>query len=65
MEAFRGLFECLWRHLALKRLLFSDFEQIFGRPGGAFWARKSLKIRFKMGITISIAFEVDFGTIFD
>ena len=65
MDASRGLFEGLWRRLALKRVIFIDFEWIFRGLGDAFWARKSVKSGLKMDITISIAFKVDFGTIFD
>ena len=65
MDASRGLFEGLWRHLTLKRVIFNDFEWTFGGLGDAFWARKSVKSGLKMDITISTTFEVDFGMIFD
>ena len=65
MDASRGVFEGLWRHLALERVIFSDSERIFGGLGDAFWARKSVKSGLKTDITISIAFKVDFNTIFD
>ena len=64
LEASWILFEGFWKRLAFKKWIFSDFNGFLEGVGGAFWDLKSFKSRLKMDITISIAFEADFGAIF-